>query len=232
MKFKIEKLGQKTLKRLEEHEILLSRNAPLLNREKALVLIGEAMLNKIVKEINEFVSLWKELFPGCHIKDFEASKKKQKILSSHDSAEDRNSMPTDESGIEYWDLPVQKRTNAHTSYKMVSALWGNNNVVYKPVKKQTSNYTQQNRQQPLPRHEKSYQLKQLESFRPVSLRLPKFYLQSSKLSGKTDYSGRKGKFPHFFRVPEAVNYSAFGHSHPLYKSLESYLNNYKGVEAE
>ena len=71
MKFKSEELGQKIIDRLMSHSIFISNNAPPMNKEKALVLIGEAMLDKFVKE---FVSLWKnELFPNCLLRDYEAS---------------------------------------------------------------------------------------------------------------------------------------------------------------
>jgi len=73
MKFNNEELDKETINRLMSHSIFISRDAPPVNKEKALVLIGEAMLDKFVKE---FVSLWKdELFPNCLLRDHEASEK-------------------------------------------------------------------------------------------------------------------------------------------------------------
>jgi hypothetical protein len=71
MKFESEELDKQTLDRLSDYGIFLSRNAPPVNKEKALVLIGEAMLDKFVKE---FVSLWKhEIFQNCLLRNYEAS---------------------------------------------------------------------------------------------------------------------------------------------------------------
>lgn len=73
MKFENQELDKKTLDRLEDYGIFLSKNVPPVNKEKVLVLIGEAMLDRFVKE---FVSLWKnELFPNCLLRDYEASAK-------------------------------------------------------------------------------------------------------------------------------------------------------------
>lgn len=71
MKFELEELDKEIIDRLMSQGIFLSNNAPPMNKEKALVLIGEAMLDRFVKE---FVSLWKnELFPHCLLRDYEAS---------------------------------------------------------------------------------------------------------------------------------------------------------------
>ncbi|MFC1783454.1 hypothetical protein ACFL02_07695 [Planctomycetota bacterium] len=71
MKFDNEPLDKEILDRLSNHQIWISRNAPPMNKEKALVLIGEAMLDKFIKE---FVHLWKdELFPHCLLRDHDAS---------------------------------------------------------------------------------------------------------------------------------------------------------------
>ena len=57
--------------RMMSHSIFISKNAPPMNKKKALVLIGETMLDKFVKE---FLSLWKDkLFPHCILRDYEAS---------------------------------------------------------------------------------------------------------------------------------------------------------------
>jgi hypothetical protein len=71
MKFENIELDKETLDRLADYGVFIRNKAPPLNREKAMVLLGEAMLEKFVRE---FVSLWKnELFPGCLLKDYEAS---------------------------------------------------------------------------------------------------------------------------------------------------------------
>lgn len=73
MKFNNEELDKETIDRLMSHSIFISKDAPPVNKEKALVLIGEAMLDKFIKD---FVSLWKdELFPNCLLRDHEASEK-------------------------------------------------------------------------------------------------------------------------------------------------------------
>jgi len=73
MRFENQELDKEILDRLENHGIFLSKDCPPMNKEKALVLIGEAMLDKFVKD---FVSLWKnELFSNCLLRDHEASAK-------------------------------------------------------------------------------------------------------------------------------------------------------------
>lgn len=63
MKFENEALDREMIDRLMSHSIFISKNAPPENKQKARVLIGEAMLDKFVRE---FISLWKnELFPHC-----------------------------------------------------------------------------------------------------------------------------------------------------------------------
>lgn len=78
-----EKLDQEILNRLQAQGILLSNQVRTLNRFEALVLLGEAMLDKFVKE---FVSLWKEeLFAHCRLQDFELSAvEKQQIPGIQD----------------------------------------------------------------------------------------------------------------------------------------------------
>jgi hypothetical protein len=72
MKFDNEPLEEEILDRLANHQVLLSNNCPPMNNEKALVLLGEAMLNEFVEK---FTKLWKdELFPHCLLRDHEASK--------------------------------------------------------------------------------------------------------------------------------------------------------------
>lgn len=78
MKFENQELDEETINRLLEQGIILSRNAPPINREKALVLIGEAMIDRFFKEFSE---LWKnELFPNCLLRDYEASVEEEREM--------------------------------------------------------------------------------------------------------------------------------------------------------
>ena len=71
MKFDNEPLDKEILNRLEEQGILLSDSCPPMNKEKALILLGEALLNQFVQK---FTGLWKEeLFSHCLLRDYEAS---------------------------------------------------------------------------------------------------------------------------------------------------------------
>lgn len=71
MKFDNEPLDKELLKRLAKHQVFLSHDCPPMNQEKALILLGEAMLNEFVEK---FTQLWKkELFPHCLLRDHEAS---------------------------------------------------------------------------------------------------------------------------------------------------------------
>jgi hypothetical protein len=71
MIFEERKLHKETLERLQKHGVLFKGNAPLLSKEQALVLIGEPMPDKFVKE---FVSLWgSEMFADCLLKDYQAN---------------------------------------------------------------------------------------------------------------------------------------------------------------
>ena len=71
MEFEKEELDKETINRLMKYRIWLSAKAPHMNKDKALVLIGEVMLNNFVEE---FVRLWKtELFPHCLLRDYQAT---------------------------------------------------------------------------------------------------------------------------------------------------------------
>lgn len=56
--------------RLLSHDIMISEKVKGLKKSEALALIGQSIFNRFV---SEFSKIWKELFPGCRIKDFEAS---------------------------------------------------------------------------------------------------------------------------------------------------------------
>jgi|WetSurMetagenome_2_1015567.scaffolds.fasta_scaffold379896_2 hypothetical protein len=71
MKYEDEKMIKPILDRLADYGTFISNKAPPLNKDKALILLGEVMLKKFV---DEFTSLWRnELFSECRLKDFEAS---------------------------------------------------------------------------------------------------------------------------------------------------------------
>jgi len=71
MNYKKQPLDKEIIDRLLSHGIWLSENAPPVTKEKALILIGQAMLDDFIKE---FVGLWKnELFPHCRIRDYKAT---------------------------------------------------------------------------------------------------------------------------------------------------------------
>ena len=71
MNYKNEPLDKELLERLGCYGVWISDSAPRLTKEKALILIGQRMLDEFVKD---FVGLWKnELFPHCRIKDYEAT---------------------------------------------------------------------------------------------------------------------------------------------------------------
>jgi hypothetical protein len=233
MKFKNKELDEETLERLQEQGILFCRNAPPLNKEQALVLIGEAMLENIAKQINELIGLWKnELFPNCRLQDFEASEEeKQHILGERDADEDKNSMPTeeDEAGIEYWDLitPKPKRKPVKAGYQLISDLWKNGRVVYLPGKKKSLNYKQHNEQQLLPGYAKHYQLSQLKPYSYGRIQLPSLHKSFGKLVKNTHNLSPFAKMPQLYQ--RQIGSKSFELGAGSYKSLESYLNDYKEV---
>jgi len=68
-----EELDREIIDRLETHGIWPIPDGPKITRQKAFVLIGEAMFQDFVEK---FMSLWKsELFPHCLLKDYAASEK-------------------------------------------------------------------------------------------------------------------------------------------------------------
>ncbi len=71
MDFENKPIDKEIRDRLICHGLWLSDNSPPLTKEKALVLIGQAMLDKFIKD---FTSLWKnELFPNCRIENYQAT---------------------------------------------------------------------------------------------------------------------------------------------------------------
>jgi len=89
MKIEEGKLDKKTTDRLQQYGILLSKDSPAINKERALVLIGEAMLDRFIKE---FSSLWKnEIFADCLLMDFEASEQEEKAVFGIEQSADEES---------------------------------------------------------------------------------------------------------------------------------------------
>jgi hypothetical protein len=71
MNYKKQPLEKEIIDRLLSHGIWLSDNAPPVTKEKALILIGQAMLDDFIKD---FTGLWKnDLFPYCRIRDYKAT---------------------------------------------------------------------------------------------------------------------------------------------------------------
>ncbi len=234
-------LDKEILGRLEKHGILLDRNISV-SKKQALVLIGEAILDKFVKEINEFVSLWRELFPNCRLQDFEASEEeKKKILGGQDPAENGNSKPNEhanndlciremqtEAGIEYWDMPTLGRKTVKAEHQLISDLWRNSSVLYQPGKKKTSNYKQKKRQPFLPGYIKHYQFpKRLKSYSYGSIKLPSLHKSFGKLVKNTRNLSPFAKMLQIYQ--RQIGRESFELGRASYKSLESYLNNYKEV---
>jgi hypothetical protein len=230
MKFKIKKWDNEILERLQDKGIMLSR-------DKALILVAEFMLDKIVREVNEFISLWRELFPNCRLQDFEVSEEKKKILSRQKRAENGNSKTTiiqqemqTEAGIEYWDLITlePKRKPVKAEYQLISDLWKNGRIVYLSGKTITSNYKQQNMQQLLPGHVKHYQFpKQLKSYTYDRIRLPSLYKNFGKPAKSTRNLSPFTKMPQLYQRQTGSKPIELGTG--SYKSLESYLTDYKDV---
>lgn len=236
MKIKIDKLDKEILERLQSQGMLLSKNAQQLSRDKVFVLIGEVMLDKIVKEVNELVSLWKELFPECRLQDFEASGEK-KILSRRDPAENGNSETTIQqemqsgAGIEYWDMIMPRRKTVKAEHQLISGLWRNRSVLYQPGKKKTSNYKQKKRQQLLPGYTRNYQVyhvpKQLKSYSYGRIELPSLYKSFGEPAKNTRNLSPFTKMPQLYQ--RQIGSKSFELGTGSYKSLESYLNDYKEV---
>jgi len=89
MRFEEGKLDEETLGRLQQYGILLGKNSSALNKERALVLIGQAMLDRFIKE---FASLWKnEIFANCLLMDFEASEQEEKAVFGIEQSADEKS---------------------------------------------------------------------------------------------------------------------------------------------
>ena len=234
MKIKINKLDKEIIERLQDQGMLLSKNAQQISRDKVFILIGEAMLDKIVNEINEFVSLWRELFPNCRLQDFEASGEK-KILGGQDLAENGNSettiqqeMPTG-AGIEYWNIIMPRRKAEKAGHRFIYDLFRDRKIEYKDSKKKDANYKQQYLQQFLAGYTKNYQVyhvpKQLKSYSYGRIELPSLYKSFGEPAKNTRNLSPFTKMPQLYQ--RQIGSKSFELGTGSYKSLESYLNDYK-----
>ena len=225
MKSENKEVSIEILDRLADYGVFISNNALPLNRQTALVILGEAMLTCFFKE---FSGLWRELFPNCRLQDFEASEEeKKKILGRQDNNDLCKREMQTEAGIEYWDMIMPRRKTVKAGYQLISDLWKNGRVVYLPGKKKTSNYKYQNTQQLLPGYAKHYQFpKQLKSYSYGRIQLPSLHKSFGKL-GKNTHN-----LSPFAKMPQLYQRQIGSKSFELvagYKSLESYLTDYKEV---
>lgn len=65
-------LDREMKERLMSHGIWISSKVKSLNNTQALVLIGEALFERFIRE---FSGIWKELFPGFRIQYYQANQK-------------------------------------------------------------------------------------------------------------------------------------------------------------
>lgn len=216
MKFENKELDKETLDRLADHGILLSKNCPRMNKEKALILIGEAMLDKFIKE---FVSLWKnELFPDCLLKDHEVSEEeKQRILGNQDADEDGSSKLNGQdnngfceqeehtpAGVDYGNGLTQIRNNLKVDQQLISDIYGSCDSRYQSTTKKT----QKNRQQVPSGYGENYQV----------TRAKPYYVAESKL---LKLVRRLWKVPEAYKKQRGGN--SDGYRQTWFRSLESYL---------
>ena len=223
-----EKLDQEILNRLQAQGILLSNQVRTLNRFEALVLLGEAMLDKFVKE---FVSLWKEeLFAHCRLQDFELSAvEKQQIPGIEDP------FIQDKHLITGNDLQPQPQQNINSPQYQ-----NEKRVVQKPAdlyvnsyrnheyqtfyKQQNKSYMQQLHKTP----EKHSPSGQMTFYRPARTKSTWPYrssMDTNRQKINPYFNTRKWRF---IKPPCRLS---MGKARPgLYRSLESYLKQCKEVE--
>ena len=228
MKSENKEVSIEILDRLADCGVFISNNALPLNRQKALVILGEAMLTCFFKE---FSGLWRELFPNCCLQDFEASEEeKKKILGRQDNNDLCKREMQTEAGIEYWDLitPKPKRKPVKAGYQLISDLWKNGRAVYLPGKKKSLNYKQHNEQQLLPRYASHPQYpKRDRAYSHQRIMLPSLYKSLGKLAKSTRNISPFAKMPQLYQ--RQIGNKPFELGVGSYKSLESYLTDYKEV---
>ena len=226
MKSENKEVSIEILDRLADYGVFISNNAPPLNRQTALVILGEAMLTCFFKE---FSGLWGELFPNCRLQDFEASEgEKKKIIGRQDNNDLRRREMQTEAGIEYWDMIKPRGKTVKAGYQLISDLWKNGRVVYLPGKKKSINYKYQNKQQLLPKYTSHYQFpKQLKSYSYDNTKLPFLHKSFGKLAKSTRNLSPVVKIPQLYQRQTGSKFFELGTG--SYKSLESYLTDYKEV---
>ena len=226
MKSENKEVSIEILDRLADYGVFISNNAPPLTRQKALVLLGEAMLTCFFKE---FSGLWRELFPNCRLQDFEASEEeKKKILGRQDNNDLCKREMQTEAGIEYWDMIMPRRKTVKAGYQLISDLWKNGRVVYLPGKKKSLNYKQHNEQQLLPKYTSHYQFPtQLKPYSYGRIQLPSLHKSFGKLGKSTRNINPFAKIPQPYQ--RHIGSKSFELGTGSYKSLESYLTDYKEV---
>jgi len=226
MKSENKEVSIEILDRLADYGVFISNNALPLNRQKALVILGEAMLTCFFKE---FSGLWRELFPNCRLQDFEAAEEeKKKILGRQDNNDLCKREMQTEAGIEYWDMIMPRRKTVKAGYQLISDLWKNGRVVYLPGKKKSLNYKQHNEQQLLPKYTSHYQFPtQLKPYSYGRIKLPSLHKSFGKLGKSTRNISPFAKLPQLYQRQIGSKFFELGTG--SYKSLESYLTDYKEV---
>jgi len=229
MKFKNKKADKETLDKLKKYGIFLSKNASPINRQQALILLGEAMLDRFVKE---FVSLWKnELFPNCRLQDFEASEKEKQNILAEDAKHNRNSNPTGQDSDRFCrqeerTIKSVSRCDVLTEVRESGKLKGQPIFIYRAstgghpfIAKAAGEY----KKKILPVYVRDYQLANKEmSYWRGKRKLPDIYRRFWKESDKLRYIIPKLKVLEPYRKQTAGNPS--GYRLALYKSLEAYLS--------
>lgn len=226
-----EKLDQQILNRLQAQGILLSNQVRTLNRFEALVLIGEAMLDKFVKE---FVRLWKEeLFAHCRLRDFELpAVAKQQIPGIQDPAEDPDRKAMFEEGVpEQYSLAVDDTEYPYdqrvVSFKEIADRYLNSyrRRGYPTFHEQLYGaYAQKSH----PYKGKQHQVAGV-GFRHPDIKLPSWFYPH-----KVDFSGQKKNLHLRARKHKLMKPMYKSRTDKIvsdsYRSLESYLKQCKEVE--
>ncbi len=226
MKFKNKKADKETLDKLNKYGILLKRNAKSINRQQALILLGEAMMNKFVKEL---VSLWKnELFLNCRLQDFEASEEEKQHILGEDGEDDKDGESTEnntEKCCRREDCPMDSegccdvltKAKEHGKRQPIF-IYGASAGGHSFVAEGTEEY----KKKISPVYVKDCQLANKEmSYQRGKRELPGIYRRFWKESSKLRYIIPKLKVLEPYRKQTAGNPS--GYKLAIYKSLEAYL---------
>ena len=228
MKFKNKKVNKETLDRLKKYGILFSKNAPPINSQQALILLGEAMLDKIIKEFYKFVNLWRELFPNCQLQNFEASEEEKQHILGEDG-NDKDGEPTEHNTKQCCrqeDCPMDSEgccdvlTKAKEYGKLqpifiFRASAGGKSFIAKAA--------EEYKKKILPVYIRDYQLANKATFyRRGKRKLPDIYRRFWNESNQPRYIIPKLKILEPYGKQTAG--ISYGHRLSLYKSLEAYLS--------